>query len=555
MSPVLCWEWYIFREMTDPAQLVSAPADPRGRLISILVGAVLLPSLALSVVLFYLIPQHAEATKVTLERRAEKILSWIEKDLENSARSKAVEAARLLGPELLLQGRSAEIHAALKEAGFGEGVFESLHLEVSSPRVGWKKGEPPELELDPVLTGVASPEGENQDSVELPMGDFAVAGTLRFSYSCAFAHGRLLRDYFEKEFRKSDLVIRISEPGDRVAYETAPTPDDTFEVKRVMATPVFKGLKLYLRYRDRTIEQDVRRWKLGTLALIGFIDLMLAAGLYLAYSNVRREVHLSRLKSDFVANVTHELKTPLALIRLFAETLELGRVSGEEKTRQYYRIISKESQRLSQLINNILDFSRIEAGRKEYKFAKADVARVVEEVIDAYRFQIEQQGFSLEVDVARDLPEIEIDKEALGQALINLINNAIKFSREDKGIRVAVRWQGERVHITVIDRGIGIAKGEHRKIFDKFYRAEDSLVHATKGSGLGLALVRHILEAHGGEVLVESAPGRGSSFTLVLPRGRQRASESGGRSERARRAAGETAPGLSATSPGAGEPG
>ena len=240
-------------------------------------------------------------------------------------------------------------------------------------------------------------------------------------------------------------------------------------------------------------------------------------GLVLVYSNVRREMHLSRIKSDFVANVSHELKTPLALIRLFAETLELGRVPSDEKARQYYRVINKESQRLTQLINNILDFSRIEAGRKEYRFAPTDVGRIVSEVVDAYRFQIEQQGFRLEVQVADDVPEVMADKEALGQALLNLVNNSIKYTRDDKYLRLEVRHDGARVLVSVTDRGIGVAKAEQRKIFEKFYRAEDSLVHETKGSGLGLPLVRHIMEAHGGQVEVESSPGKGSTFTLVLP--------------------------------------
>src|SRR5713101_4640243 len=255
---------------------------------------------------------------------------------------------------------------------------------------------------------------------------------------------------------------------------------------------------------------------MGTLAVIGFIDLMLAAGLYLVYSNVRREVHLARLKSDFVANVSHELKTPLALIRLFAETLELGRVPSEEKAQQYYRVINKESHRLTQL-NNILDFSRIEAGRKEYRFAPTDVARVVREVIESYRFQIEQQGFELALDIAEDLPLVPADEEALGQAILNLVNNAIKYSRETRSIRIQVRREGSKVLVSVTNRGIGIPRGEQKKIFEKFYRGEDSLVHETKGSGLGLPLVQHIMEAHGGSVEVESAPGKGSTFTLVLP--------------------------------------
>jgi signal transduction histidine kinase len=345
---------------------------------------------------------------------------------------------------------------------------------------------------------------------------------LRFKFNCDYVHHKLIRDYFENEFKRQKgdqtVVVRVTEPTGEVLYETAPTRSDVnFEVTREMESPSFRGLKLAMRYRDLSIEQGVRRWQHWTWILIGFIDIMLGAGLLLVYSNVRRELHLSRLKSDFVANVSHELKTPLALIRLFAETLELGRVPSDEKASQYYRVINKESQRLTQLINNILDFSRIEAGRKEYRFAPTDVGRIVSEVIDAYRFQIEQQGFALEVTIADDLPEVNADKEALAQALLNLVNNAIKYSRDEKYLRLDVRRDGGRVLISVTDRGIGVAKGEQKKIFEKFYRAENSLVHDTKGSGLGLALVQHIMQAHGGAVEVESAPGKGSTFTLVLP--------------------------------------
>jgi len=237
----------------------------------------------------------------------------------------------------------------------------------------------------------------------------------------------------------------------------------------------------------------------------------------LVFANVRRELRLSRMKSDFVANVSHELKTPLALIRLFAETLELGRVPSAEKARQYHRIINKESRRLTQLINNILDFSRIEAGRKEYRFALGDVGAVVREVVEAYRFPIEQQGFELQVEVPEDLPELSIDPEALSQALINLVNNAIKYSPDQKRIEIRVGRDDEAVRVSVTDHGIGIPRSEQKKIFEKFYRAESSLVHTTKGSGLGLALVQHIMDAHGGRVEVASAPGEGSKFTLVLP--------------------------------------
>jgi signal transduction histidine kinase len=257
---------------------------------------------------------------------------------------------------------------------------------------------------------------------------------------------------------------------------------------------------------------------MSTLAIIAFIDVMLAAGLYLVYSNVRRELHLARLKSDFVANVSHELKTPLALIRLFAETLELGRVPSEEKAQQYYRVINKESHRLTQLINNILDFSRIEAGRKEYRFAPTDVARVVREVIESYRFQIEQQGFQLKVEVEEDLPHVPADEEALGQAIINLVNNAIKYSRESKTIDIEVRRDGSKVLVSVKDTGIGIPRSEQKKIFEKFYRVSSGLVHDVKGSGLGLAIVKHVVAAAGGTVEARRAEEGGLEIRAVFPR-------------------------------------
>ncbi len=514
--------------MKDIQNRLAAVSDSRGRIIAIFLGAVLLPSIALSVLSFNAIPKHAENLKMSLLRRAEQLLYYAEQDLEKRARQKALEAARAIGPERLLEGRPQELQAALREAGLGGIQFDSLRLDAwSSARVAQQAARPGTAELralNEALSGieprVASREGE--DAVPLSTRGGEDLGVVRFRLADDYAHKRLVREFFEHEHDfvnpQNAWVIRVSEPTGQVVYENAPTKSsENFEVQRVMSAPSFEGVKLELRYRDHSIEEEARRLKLARTALIGFIDLMLLAGLGLVWANVRRELRLSRLKSDFVANVSHELKTPLALIRLFAETLELGRVPSEEKARQYHRIINKESRRLTQLINNILDFSRIEAGRKEYRFVRGDVAAVVRDVVEAYRFPIEQQGFSLELDLADELPELAMDPEALSQALINLINNALKYSPDEKQIRIAARRDGERILVSVTDAGIGIPHAEQKKIFEKFYRAESSLVHTTKGSGLGLALVRHIVEAHGGEVEVESAPGQGSRFTLVLP--------------------------------------
>jgi signal transduction histidine kinase len=218
-----------------------------------------------------------------------------------------------------------------------------------------------------------------------------------------------------------------------------------------------------------------------------------------------------------VSNVSHELRTPLSLIRLYAETLELRRVQGEQKTTEYYAIIRKESERLTALINNILDFSRIEAGRKEYEFRQTDLAELVTNTLDTYRDQIDEHGFTFERSIDPSLPPVRVDQEAIARSLVNLVNNALKYSDREKFLAVKLYRTEGVVKLEVADRGIGIARNEQSKIFEKFYRAGDPLVHNTKGSGLGLSLVRHIAHAHGGEVDVESAPGKGSRFTLTLP--------------------------------------
>jgi len=512
--------------MADIQKRLAAVSDSRGRIVSIFVGAVLLPSVALSVLSFNAVPKHAENMKLALLRQADQLLYGLEQELETSTRRKALQAARAVGPDLLLEGRPEQIRAALVRAGLGTMRFDSLRLEAwSSARVGdggvRARGQDELRALRDALGGVLPPVGrEEEDAVPLANPGGEDLGVVRFRFAHDYAHRQMVRDFFEQEFQdpRKAWVVRVSEPEGEVIYENALTKSsENFEVERVMSAPSFEGVRLELRYRDRSIEQEVHRLAVAKTALIGFIDVILLGGLWLVWANVRRELRLTRLKSDFVANVSHELKTPLALIRLFAETLELGRVPNAEKARQYHSIINKESRRLTQLINNILDFSRIEAGRKEYRFAPGDVGAVVRDVVDAYRFPIEQQGFALELELADDLPEAPIDPEALSQALLNLLNNAIKYSPDEKRILVSARAQDGALLVSVSDRGIGVPRPEQKKIFEKFYRAESTLVHTTKGSGLGLALVQHIMEAHGGRVELTSAPGEGSTFTLVLP--------------------------------------
>jgi signal transduction histidine kinase len=279
----------------------------------------------------------------------------------------------------------------------------------------------------------------------------------------------------------------------------------------------FRGLALGIKYQGTSVQALGETWVHRSFLILGFLSLMIIGGLVLTRHIVNKELALARLKSDFVSNVSHELRTPLALIRLYAETLELGRITTGDKKQQYYRIIRKESERLTALINNILDFSRIEAGRKEYEFRNTDIAELVRNTLESYRYQIEQQGFAFEENIDSNLPAVPVDREAIARALVNLVNNALKYSRDEKFLGVKLYRENGVVKLEVADHGIGITRRDQSRIFEKFYRAGDPLVHNTKGSGLGLSLVRHITQAHGGEIAVESTPGKGSRFILSLP--------------------------------------
>jgi signal transduction histidine kinase len=287
------------------------------------------------------------------------------------------------------------------------------------------------------------------------------------------------------------------------------------EVERNMEG-AFPGLILGMKVRGTTLAALGQHFMHTSFLTLGGLSFLLAGGIFLTYRNVSKEMALARLKSDFVSNVSHELRTPLALIRLYAETLELGRLTSANKHQEYYCIIRKESERLTALINNILDFSRIEAGRKEYDFRETDLPELVRNTLESYRYQIEQHGFTLDEKI-RDVPPLRVDREAVARSLVNLVNNALKYSQDRKYIGVNLYRENGSVKLEVIDHGIGIPPNEQHKIFEKFYRVGDPLVHNTKGSGLGLSLVQHIAQAHGGDVAVDSTPGAGSKFTITLP--------------------------------------
>jgi signal transduction histidine kinase len=254
---------------------------------------------------------------------------------------------------------------------------------------------------------------------------------------------------------------------------------------------------------------------------VAFLLVVLAVasvlGILAFFRGVRREIALSRMKTEFVANVSHELKTPLSLIRLFGETLLLDRVADPEQRKKYYQIITRESERLTHLISNVLSFATIEAGRKSYELKPCDVARVARETYEIYRFQLDEKGFVHRFDAATGLPSASADAFAVAQAVINLVENAIKYSSDQKEIEVRVTGSNGSVRVSIADRGIGIARDDQPRIWEDFYRTREARALGTRGSGLGLSVVQHIMKAHGGRVELESSPGQGSVFTLVFP--------------------------------------
>lgn len=255
------------------------------------------------------------------------------------------------------------------------------------------------------------------------------------------------------------------------------------------------------------------------MTMLSIVSLLVA--MWFIVRTARREVALAEMKSNFVADVSHELKTPLALIRLFGETLQTGRVRDEAKRQEYYSVITRESTRLTNLIENILDFARIDSGRKEYAMRRVDVAKVVEEMYAAYRVELDHGGFEHELTIQPDLPLVDADRDAIAQAVLNLISNGIKYSGDEKYLHIDLKRDTRRgrrgVLISVEDHGIGIRPEDRAHLFEGFYRSSDQRVRGKRGTGLGLALVKHIVDAHGGYLDVESRLVRGSTFRIFLP--------------------------------------
>ncbi|RUT79145.1 sensor histidine kinase [Ancylomarina longa] len=281
---------------------------------------------------------------------------------------------------------------------------------------------------------------------------------------------------------------------------------------------LFPGYQLGIQMKGNTIEDLVRKRTRTNIILLIVMDIILLLGAWFVYKSIRQQLRLTQLKSDFISNVSHEIRTPLALINMYSETLEMGRINSEAKKHEYYKVINTEANRLSRMVNKILNFNRIESGRREYHFVITNLNEEVEVILENYKQHLDQNGFEIVFSVKDSIPDILMDREAFSEAIINLMDNAMKYSAKLKRIEIVTESNAAYTCVKVRDFGIGIAAKEQHLIYDKFFRVSTGdLAHKVKGSGIGLSIVKHIMDAHQGKIDLHSESGKGSCFSLCFP--------------------------------------
>ncbi|MGE0589202.1 MAG: sensor histidine kinase [Cyclobacteriaceae bacterium] len=279
---------------------------------------------------------------------------------------------------------------------------------------------------------------------------------------------------------------------------------------------IFPNYALGIRTQGSSIQQLVRERTSTNLILLIGLDVILIVALFLVFRNVKKEVQLAQNKSDFVSNVSHEIRTPLALISMFAETLEMDRVPSEQKKKEYYTIISKETQRLTGIVNKILNFSQTEAGKKKLNIERVELAKEIRSMLATYDFHLRNKGFEYTFESTSEV-WVNADRETLMEMIINLVDNAIKYSVDNKKISIGIGTEDGMGWVAVKDNGAGISRHDQKHIFDKFYRVSTGDLAKSPGTGLGLSFVKQLIEQQDGEIAVDSEPGKGSTFYLYFP--------------------------------------
>ena len=360
-------------------------------------------------------------------------------------------------------------------------------------------------------------DGEQAEALQRDFARLAPVTPSRAPVWMAYGEPAWLVSATPPEGRLNSLVVAVR-ASDVVAHVSWPSrPIHMAEVKASDGEALgdtFPGLRLVMLAQEEQ-RTSVRQTYLA-FALILALAFTLLAG-YVLWSDVQRDLRLAELRSQFVSSVTHELKTPLTAIRMFTETLRLDEEVDPQTRSEYLDTILHESERLSRLVDNVLDFGKIERGKKTYHFKPVRLEEVVEEAARVVQYPLGQAGFALEVSVQRNLSPVAADSDALQQAILNLLNNAMKYSGDSRCIRLGLDRRNGQARIQVVDQGVGIAPEEQARIFERFYRAPTIENQHIPGAGLGLTLAAHIAKAHGGDLDVWSTPGAGSTFTIRLP--------------------------------------
>ena len=445
------------------------------------------------------------------ESRSEKI-DKISKEISRSKAIKYVYLFNQMGSELGISYKEedfSELSPKLRELSM-------KNVDVSDQLIRYKQAgyqklvglDSADLGLYPILFALDTTVGEFSMGMMLISTEDFVNGNLR---------GKLL------EIAGEQFVVSVRREGnDQEVFSTAQLEHgQREEVFFELDGPrrnlwIFPDYYLTITQKGTSIRDLVKKRSEENMMILSVIFVLLIVGLLFLFTNIKRELYLSNAKSEFVSNVSHEIRTPLALISMFAETLEMGRAKTEEKKQEYYKIIRKETYRLSKIVNSILSFSKMDANKRTYQFDEIDLRMVIQEILDNYKIQLDGEGFELKLCFDhQDL--IYADKEAASEAIINLLDNAMKYSDVVKKIEIHTGQINDRVYVEVRDSGIGIPKAYQKEVFDQFFRTPSNNIHKTKGSGLGLTIVKKIMEAHKGHVELESVPSKGSTFRLLFP--------------------------------------
>jgi len=348
---------------------------------------------------------------------------------------------------------------------------------------------------------------------DIPNDRFLYAG---FSWDLEYVRNHLFPEIAAKVEQETGIRARLIEPADPIVAE----PDRVLAENTLTMTS--GGFPFPWRYAvTRNDIEDLKRAARTENLLIGvllaFLAGLMSLGAYLLVRDVSRQAETAAMKSRFIDNISHELKTPLTLIRLYGETLKNQRHLSEEGRREAYEIITAESERLSNMIGNVLDMSRIERDALEFHIQSGSIAEAVKATLESYRYHLDKKGFTVREDIEGGIPPVKFDREALASVVVNLLSNAMKFSPEVKDVSVRVFRRDDEAVLQVADKGIGIPRQETVRIFERFYRSRNAAGPDPGGSGLGLTIVKHVVEAHGGRITVDSEPGRGSVFSVFLP--------------------------------------